>query len=122
MAEDKRALALVGRGSDQAPTAGPDLPTELSPEVEALYRQLFEMLVRYARCRHRLQSEDARDVVQDAFIVLIDKIESVRNAPAWLRGVVDGIAINRVRTRQRRADALVRWGPGTWLTRPFEEN
>jgi len=77
--------------------------------------------VRYAVGRHSLRRDDARDVVQQAFVVLILKFGTVREPAPWLKGVVDGIVVNRVRTAGRRARALAEWGPGSWLAGYFEE-
>ncbi len=79
-------------------------------ELDAFYRQVFLTLVRRATWRHGLSKEDARDVVQDAFLVAIAKIDSARNPKAWLIQVVDHMALNHQRKSARRAQLVARWG------------
>lgn len=85
------------------------------PEIEVSYRSLFRDLVRRARWKYGLSREDASDVVQEAFLVTLVKIGSVRNTRAWLEGVVDRLAINFLRTGERRARLLSLWGPADQL-------
>lgn len=53
--------------------------------------------------------EDAGDVVQDAFIVALGKLDLSRNPKAWLYQVVDHLAVNWQRKIQRRASLLAKW-------------
>jgi DNA-directed RNA polymerase specialized sigma24 family protein len=53
--------------------------------------------------------EDAGDVVQDAFILALAKLDPSKNPKAWLYQVVDHMAVNWQRKIQRRADLLARW-------------
>src|SRR5690242_3854829 len=78
-------------------------------EIEAFYRELFLPLVRRAIRRHGLSNEDARDVVQEAFVVALAKMENEGNAAAWLKQVVDFLAVNLKRTASRRAGLLAKW-------------
>ena len=78
-------------------------------EIEAFYRELFLPLVRRATRRHGLSNEDARDVVQEAFVVALVKMENEGNAIAWLKKVVDFMAVNLKRTANRRAGLLAKW-------------
>ncbi|MGH9365596.1 MAG: RNA polymerase sigma factor [Thermoanaerobaculia bacterium] len=93
------------------------------PEIEASYLKLFRDLVRRARWKYRLSREDASDVVQEAFLVALVKIGSVKNTRAWLEGVVDRLAVNFVRTGERRARLLSLWRPADEsLEEETEEN
>ena len=78
-------------------------------EIEAFFRELFLPLVRRAIRRHGLSNEDARDVVQEAFVVALVKMENEGNGIAWLKKVVDFIAVNLKRTANRRAGLLAKW-------------
>ena len=80
-------------------------------QIEAFYHEFYRPLIRRAIRRHDLSLEDARDVVHQAFVVALEKMESEGNAQAWLRQVVDFLAINMKRTSQRRATLLARWQP-----------
>ncbi len=82
-------------------------------EFEAFYRRVFLPLVRRATWRHGLSSEDARDIVQDAFLLAIAKIDSSGNPKAWLIQVVDHLSLNHQRKVIRRSELVARWGLGT---------
>lgn len=102
-----------------APRAGPDDSGEpgaacarepmADAELAAFYEEVFLPLVRRACWRHRLSKEDARDVVQDAFLVAIEKIDAAKNPKAWLIQVVDHLALNHQRKQIRRAQLVARW-------------
>jgi DNA-directed RNA polymerase specialized sigma24 family protein len=79
------------------------------PDLAAFYDEVFLPLVRRATWRYGLTKEDAKDVVQDAFLLAIEKIDSARNPKAWLIQVVDHLALNHQRKLQRRARLLARW-------------
>lgn len=78
-------------------------------QIDAFYRRSFSPLVRQAAWRHGLSEEDARDIVQDAFLLALPRFRSVRNPKAWLSQVVDNLAANWQRKLERRAELLVRW-------------
>jgi DNA-directed RNA polymerase specialized sigma24 family protein len=56
--------------------------------------------------------EDAGDVVQDAFILALGKLDVSKNPKAWLYQVVDHLAVNWQRTIHRRASLLAKWESG----------
>lgn len=88
------------------------LPSGMSPaELEQFYRLFFLPLVRRAVRRHRLSFEDAGDVVQDAFVLAVGKLDPSRNPKAWLYQVVDHLAANWKRKTLRRARLVARWAP-----------
>ena len=80
-------------------------------QLDEFYRQYFLPLVRRATWKHRLQKEDARDVVQEAFLVALVKLDPRRNPKAWLIQVVDHLSINFQRKVVRRAKLVSRWSP-----------
>ena len=84
-------------------------PEGYAPEIEAFYRQFFLPLVRRAVRKQGLSMEDAGDVVQDAFILALSKLDPTKNPKAWLYQVVDHLAVNWQRKIQRRAGLLARW-------------
>src|ERR1700741_3498858 len=81
-------------------------------ELAAFYKEVFMPLVRRAAWRHRLSKEDARDVVQDAFLIAIEKIDAAGNPKAWLIQVVDHLAMNHQRKQVRRSKLLSKWSRG----------
>ena len=91
------------------PRPVPASPEGYAPELEAFYRQFFLPLVRRAVRKQGLSMEDAGDVVQDAFILALGKLDPSKNPKAWLYQVVDHLAVNWQRKIQRRAGLLARW-------------
>ena len=81
----------------------------LATELEGFYRQLFLPLVRRATWRHGLSKEDARDVVQDAFVLAVVKLKAGGNGRAWLMSTVDHLAANLRRKGARRARLQAHW-------------
>lgn len=75
----------------------------LAAELEGFYRQLFLPLVRRATWKHGLSKEDARDVVQDAFVIAVVKLKAGGNGRAWLMSTVDHLAVNFRRKGARHA-------------------
>jgi DNA-directed RNA polymerase specialized sigma24 family protein len=80
-----------------------------SAELESFYLEYFLPLVRRAIRRHRLSSEDAHDLVQEAFVLAIAKLDARRNPRAWLYQVVDHLAANHHRKVARRARLTAHW-------------
>ena len=97
------------------PKLGQSTPRSVMPDADlaAFYEEVFLPLVRRATWRHGLSKEDARDVVQDAFLVALEKIDGAKNPKAWLIQVVDHLAANHQRKVLRRAGLLARWGCDT---------
>ena len=78
---------------------------------DEFYRRYFLPLVRRATWKHRLEKEDARDLVQEAFLVALVKLDPARNPKAWLIQVVDHLAVNFQRKVVRRAKLVTKWSP-----------
>jgi len=76
------------------------------PSLETLYGTLFAPLVRRATWRHRLSKSDATDVVQEAFLLALQKDFPEAHAGAWLTRVVDYLAISLKRKAARRGRLL----------------
>jgi RNA polymerase sigma factor (sigma-70 family) len=87
----------------------PASPEGYAPELEIFYRQFFLPLVRRAVRKQGLSMEDAGDVVQDAFILALGKLDPSKNPKAWLYQVVDHLAVNWQRKIHRRASLLAKW-------------
>ena len=88
--------------------ASPRVPMS-EDDMDAFYRQIFLPLVRRATWKHGLSKDDARDIVQDAFVLAIPRIDSAGNPKAWLIQVVDHLAMNYQRKISRRAQLTERW-------------
>ena len=83
---------------------------------DEFYRQYFLPLVRRATWKHGLEKEDARDVVQEAFLVALVKLDPARNPKAWLIQVVDHLSVNFQRKAFRRAKLVTKWSPSPSMT------
>lgn len=89
-------------------------------ELEAFYLEIFLPLVRRVTWKHHLPREDARDIVQDAFVLALTRLNKAGNPRAWLIQVVDHLSINHRRKAVRRASLASRWGFGG-KAKPGEE-
>ncbi len=78
-------------------------------DLAAFYQQVFAPLVRRAIWRHHLSPEDARDIVQDAFVLAIERIDAAGNPKAWVIQVVDHLCLNHSRKIHRRLQLSARW-------------
>ena len=81
-------------------------------ELEDFHRRFFLPLVRRATWKHGLSKEDARDIVQEAFLLAVVKLRTDGNPQAWLTRVVDHLSSNFHRKGIRRAVLTARWGLG----------
>ena len=88
-----------------------DDPLLTAERFDEFYREYFLPLVRRATWKHRLEKEDARDVVQEAFLVALVKLDPARNPKAWLIQVVDHLSVNFQRKVIRRAKLVTKWSP-----------
>jgi len=78
---------------------------------EGLYRALFVRLVRRATWKFRLSKDDAAEVVQEAFIVALAKLDVEAEPTAFLYRTVDNLALNHRRKIDRHARLEAEWGP-----------
>lgn len=93
-----------GAASVTAPEPGVD-----PARFDEFYLTFFLPLVRRATWKHGLDKEDARDVVQEAFMVALTKLDPNRNPKAWLIQVVDHLSANFRRKLTRRAKLTSTW-------------
>jgi DNA-directed RNA polymerase specialized sigma24 family protein len=117
---------VKGKGKQIVAGKAPGEPLLSAPErFDEFYRQYFLPLVRRATWKHRLEKEDARDVVQEAFLVALVKLDPGRNPKAWLIQVVDHLSVNFQRKVVRRAKLVTKWSPveaGMALRDHFDED
>lgn len=64
--------------------AAPLRPAVTAAALEEFHRKLFLPLVRRAAWKHGLSKEDARDIVQEAFLLAVVKLDPGGNPKAWL--------------------------------------
>jgi DNA-directed RNA polymerase specialized sigma24 family protein len=99
-----------GRSAFKARRTPPPAPSVSWAVLEEFHRQYFLPLVWRATYKHGLSKEDAKDVVQDAFILAISKLRAEGNPRAWLNQVVDHLSTNHQRKANRRAHLAAQWG------------
>lgn len=102
-------MTAKGKGLSTEAIASPLLTNP--DQFDDFYRKFFLPLVRRATWKHRLEKEDARDVVQEAFLVALLKMDPARNPKAWLIQVVDHLSVNFQRKVARRAKLVSKWSP-----------
>ena len=86
------------------------LQTEQTAAMEALFRENFEPLYRYANrlLRSPMLAEEA---VQEAFLIAVTKYEEMQssgNPTGWLYRTVYNVVQNQRRARQRGSELLLR--------------
>lgn len=97
-----------------AQTPGLKQDCAVNPDaVDRLYRGFFLRLVRRVEWRFRLTREDAIEVVQDAFVLALTRLDEERNPKSWIYAVVDRLAANWKRKVIRRTLLLARWQPSS---------
>lgn len=109
----------------QAPQEGLTSPPQTATaaqDLDAFYRSIFLPLVRRATWKHGLSKEDARDIVQDAFLLAIAKINLADKPKSWLIQVVDHLATNHWRKTARRAQLVAKWAPAGHDVEPSLED
>ena len=94
----------------KARRTAPSAPGVSWAVLEEFHREYFLPLVWRATYKHGLSKEDAKDVVQDAFILAIAKLRTEGNPKAWLNQVVDHLSLNHQRKAKRRAGLAAQWG------------
>ena len=104
-------MSSRAKREQQPPEAagGPLLKQASDRELEMFYASVFLPLVRRATWKYGLSKEDASDLVQDAFVLALRKMDLSRNPKAWLTQVVDHLAVNFQRKTARRAQLVNRW-------------
>lgn len=80
--------------------------------LEELYRAFFVRLVRRACWRYGLSKEDACEVVHDAFLLALVKLDTEGNPRSWIYSVVDRLAANWRRKAIRRSRLMQKWNVG----------
>jgi len=84
-------------------------PNAAATSLEPVYQAFYLRLVRRVTWRFHLSKEDACEVVQDAFIVALEKLDTEKDPTAWLYRTVDNLALNWRRKLDRRARLTAEW-------------
>ena len=89
------------------------LSTKATAAFETLYQAFFVRLVQYATWHLHLTKEDACEVVQEAFLLALVKLDVDENAGPWLYRTVENLALNLRRKTGRRARLMAQFGQTT---------
>ena len=86
-----------------------DPPTPPRSETPSLAEALVKVGPKLRRIlfRYRIPARDADDLLQEAFLVLVSKQESVRNPEAWLQATLSNRCVLYWRRRRGRVSELV---------------
>lgn len=86
-----------------------DRPTPPRSEAPSLAEALERVGPKLRRIlfRYRIPARDADDLLQETFLVLVSKQESVRNAEAWLQATLSNRCALYWRRRRSRVSELV---------------
>ena len=99
--------------STSHPQRGRQEQADRDRAFDRVYRAFFVRLVHHAMRRFRISEEDCRDVVQDAFLVALAKVDTEQNFTYWLFRTVDNLGSNWRRKVARRAVLTAKWTPST---------
>ena len=77
-----------------------------SEDFQAVYRELYPSLARYVH-RYTGDTDVAADIVQDAFLRLLEHDLPRDEVRPWIFVVATNLARDRVRTKERRRRLLV---------------
>jgi DNA-directed RNA polymerase specialized sigma24 family protein len=89
-------------------------PPVTAAEFEEFHRRLFLPLVRRAMWRHHVAAEDARDIVQEAFLLALAKLKPGADPAPWFLRVVDHLCVNFTRKAARRSGLQAKWARGAF--------
>ena len=82
---------------------------EKGGDVDELYSTTLNAMQAIARGRYRFPTEDAEELVQEAWLLFLEKRESIRTPKAWLTGTIANLCRQEIarRTRDRaRAEEM----------------
>ncbi len=106
---------VIRRGPSPSPERRDDrsalVASSNAADLERFYCDYFLPLVRRGIRRHGLSADDAHDIVQEAFVLAIAKLDVSKNPRAWLYQVVDHLSKNFQRKAARRARLASIWHP-----------
>jgi DNA-directed RNA polymerase specialized sigma24 family protein len=102
-------VSVNDQASPYAAGSRPGTGGSSSAELDRFYKTLFLPLVRRAVRKHGVSFEDGADIVQDAFVLAIGKLDASKNPKAWLYQVVDHLSVNFRRKVVRRARLTAQW-------------
>ncbi|MGH9388270.1 MAG: RNA polymerase sigma factor [Vicinamibacteria bacterium] len=100
------AKGRAARALEEAAGAAP----VSAAQFEEFHRRLFLPLVRRAMWGHRVSGEDARDIVQEAFLIALEKLKPGGDPACWFIRVVDHLCVNFTRKVARRSGLQAKWG------------
>jgi len=93
-----------------------------SEDFQAVYRELYPSLVRYVHRFTGGDSDAAADIVQDAFLRLMENDLPRDEVRPWIFVVATNLARDRVRKRERRRRLLVaEREPSSTTATPLED-
>jgi DNA-directed RNA polymerase specialized sigma24 family protein len=73
-------------------------------ELDAIYSTSINRLQAISRGRYRFAAEDAEELVQDAWLLFLEKQSTIQTPSAWLSGTVANLCRQEIDRRTRERD------------------
>ena len=97
--------ALLGEGVE--PAANEDEADGASVDIEELQRKLGRVLFSIPLRRYGLSPEQAEDVVQEAWLLFLEKRREIRKARPWLTGTLANLCKQEIQRNKRSRDSSI---------------
>ena len=78
--------------------------------LEAVYVAFYARIVRHVTWSFRLSKDDASEIVQEAFLLALQRVDVSGNPRAWIYRVAENLAANWRRKEDRRSRLLAQFG------------
>lgn len=78
--------------------------------LEAIYVAFYARIVRHVTWTFRLSKDDASEIVQEAFLLALQRVDVNGNPRAWIYRVAENLAANWRRKEDRRSRLLAQFG------------
>lgn len=76
-------------------------------DLEALHAGVEKVLYAIATRKYRLSSDQAEDVVQQAWLLFLEKRSLIESAPAWLAGTVTNLCRRQIHGSMRSRETFI---------------
>lgn len=84
--------------------AGLDEPDGLSVDVEELHRKLRHVLFSIPLRRYGMSNDEAEELVQEAWLLFLEKRREIRKARPWLTGTLANLCKQEIQRNRRNRE------------------
>jgi RNA polymerase sigma-70 factor (ECF subfamily) len=94
--ESEEELAIAVTGADE--------PDGLSVDVEDLHRKLRSVLFSIPLRRYGMSNDEAEELVQEAWLLFLEKRREIRKARPWLTGTIANLCKQEIQRNRRNRE------------------